>query len=155
MTVRTALFADSDRVFGWRLKMLAQQAGIIAEFSATPDEAKRMLVSSQPLLFFSNVRLGSARGAELVHLARMANSRTRAILYGGPRDLLLARQAQAAGAFFEPLPFLPHAMAHYFTATLPEKDRRDATRPDRRKTFRGGRRATDIESLHQSPAAQP
>jgi DNA-binding NtrC family response regulator len=150
MGVRTALFADTDRIFGWRLKMLAQQAGIMAEFSATLDEAKRMLVSSQPLLFFSNVRLGGARGAELVHLARMANPRTRAILYGGTRDILLARQAQDAGAFFEPLPFLPHAMAHYFTATLPARDRRDAARPERRKTFRGGRRATDIESLHQA-----
>jgi hypothetical protein len=107
-----------------------------------------MLVSSSPVLFFSNVRLGSIRGAELMYLAKMAHPRMRTVLYGSTQDLLLARQAQAAGAFFEPTVYLPYALKQYFAASLPTKDRRDPSRPERRKRFRGGRRATDVERLH-------
>jgi DNA-binding NtrC family response regulator len=149
MPIRTALFADPDRTFCWRLRTLAQNSGIIADVCSTSEEARRMLVSSSPTLFFSNVRLGSVRGADLMHLAKMANPRTRAVLYGSSQDLLLARQAQAAGAFFEPTAFLPYALKQYFVTTLPAKDRRDPARPERRKHFRGGRRATDLERLHE------
>jgi DNA-binding NtrC family response regulator len=148
MPVRTALFADPDRTFGWRLKTLAQNSGIVADACSTAEEARRMLVSSSPALFFSNVRLGSVRGAELMFLAKMANPRIRTVLYGSSQDLLLARQAQAAGAFFEPTVYLPYALKQYFATSLPTKDRRDPARPERRKRFRGGRRATDVERLH-------
>jgi DNA-binding NtrC family response regulator len=155
MSVRTALFADPDRTFGWRLKTLAQNAGIVADACSTSEEARRMLVSSSPMLFFSNVRLGSVRGAELMYLAKMANSRTRLVIYGSSQDLLLARQAQAAGAFFEPTAFLPYALKQYFVSALPTTDRRDPARPERRKRFRGGRRATDVERLHVMLHGEP
>ncbi len=155
MPVRTALFADSDRTFGWRLKTLAQNAGIVADSCSTAEEARRMLVSSSPTLFFSNVRLGSVRGPELMHLAKMANPRTRAVLYGSTQDLLLARQALALGAFFEPTVYLPYALKQYFASALPTTDRRDPSRPERRKRFRGGRRATDVERLYVALHGEP
>ncbi len=150
MPVRSALFADPDRTFGWRLKTLAQNSGIVADVCTTSEEARRALVSSSPMLFFSNMRLGGVRGPDLVYLAKMANPRTRAVLYGTTADVLLARMAQEAGAFFEPAAFLPYALKQYFSATLPPKDRRDAARPERRQRFRGGRRSTDLERLHVS-----
>ena len=146
--VRTALFADPDRMFCWRLKTLAQNSGIVAEVATSAEEARRGIVTSSPMLFFSSMRLGGVRGPDLVHLARMANPRTRAVLYGNTADVILARQAQEAGAFFEPTVFVPYALTQYFSPTLPERDRRDAGRPERRKRFRGGRRATDVERLH-------
>jgi DNA-binding NtrC family response regulator len=148
MPVRTALFADPDRTFCWRLKTLAQNSGIVAEVCTTSEEARKALVTSSPMLFFSNMRLGSVRGADLVHLARMANPKTRAILYGTSSDLLLAKQAQEAGAFFEPAAFVPYSLKQYFSPNLPLRDRRDASRIDRRSRFRGGRRVTDVERLH-------
>jgi DNA-binding NtrC family response regulator len=148
MPVRTALFADPDRTFCWRLKTLAQNSGIVAEVCSTSEEARKALVTSSPMLFFSNMRLGAVRGAELVHLARLANPKTRAILYGTVSDLLLARQAQQAGAFYEPAAFVPYSLKQYFAPTLPARDRRDASRVDRRHRFRGGRRVTDVERLH-------
>jgi DNA-binding NtrC family response regulator len=155
MPVRTALFADPDRTFGWRLKTLAQNAGIVADVCSTSEEARRMLVSSSPTLFFSNVRLGSVRGPELMYLAKMANPRTRLVLYGSSQDLLIVRQAQAAGAFFEPTAYLPYALKQYFAPSLPAKDRRDPARPERRKRFRGGRRSTDVERLHLMVHGEP
>jgi len=148
MAVRTALFADPDRTFCWRLKTLAQNSGIVAEVCTNSEEARRALISSSPMLFFSNMRLGGLRGPDLVYLAQMANPRTRSVLYGTTADVLLARQAQEAGAFFEPAAFLPYALKQYFSPTLPPKDRRDAARPERRQRFRGGRRSTDVERLH-------
>lgn len=148
MPVRTALFADPDRTFCWRLKTLAQNSGIVAEVCTSSEEARRALVTSSPLLFFSNMRLGGMKGPELVHLARMANPKTRAVLYGTTADMVLIKQAQEAGAFFEPTAFLPYSLKQYFSVTLPLKDRRDVSRPDRRQRFRGGRRATDVERLH-------
>ena len=148
MPVRTALFADPDRTFCWRLKTLAQNSGILAEVCSSSEEARRALVTSSPMLFFSNMRLGGLKGPDLVHLARMANPRTRAILYGTTSDILLVKQAQQAGAFFEPAAFLPYALKQYFSPTLPPNDRRDPSKPDRRQRFRGGRRATDVERLH-------
>ena len=148
MAVRTALFADPDRTFCWKLKTLAQNSGIVAEVVNTSEEARRALVSSSPTLFFSNMRLGGIQGRDLVHLARMANPRTRAILYGTTADLLMVKQAQEAGAFFEPAAFLPYALKQYFSPNLPPRDRREAGRIDRRQRFRGGRRVTDVEKLH-------
>src|SRR5262245_33865540 len=148
MAVRTALFADPDRTFCWRLKTLAQNSGIVAEVCTSSEEARRALVHSAPMLFFSNMNLGGVRGPELVHLARLANPRTRAVLYGTTADLLLARQAQQVGAFFEPTTFVPYALKQYFSPNLPTQDRRDAARIDRRQRFRGGRRVTDVERLH-------
>jgi DNA-binding NtrC family response regulator len=154
MPVRTALFADPDRTFCWRLKILAQSSGIIAEVCSTSEEARRALVTSSPMVFFSNMRLGGMKGADLVHLARMANPRVRSVLYGASADLLMVKQAQEAGAFFEPAAFLPYSLKQYFSPSLPPKDRRDAGHRDRRQRFRGGRRATDVERLHVLTSAQ-
>jgi DNA-binding NtrC family response regulator len=149
--LRTALFADPDRTFCWRLKTLAQNSGIMAEVATTAEEARRGIITSSPMLFFSSMRLGGIRGPDLVHLAKIANPKTRAVLYGTTVDLVLVRRAQDAGAFFEPTSFLPYALKQYFSPTLPQKDRRDPEHLDRRKRFRGGRRATDVERLHVVP----
>ena len=148
MPVRTALFADPDRTFCWRLKTLAQNSGIVAEVATSAEEARRELVQFSPMLFVANMRLGGIRGADIVHLARMANPRTRAVLYGTSADSILAKQVQQAGAFFEQAAFVPYALKQYLSPTLPPTDRRDAARADRRQRFRGGRRATDVERLH-------
>ena len=155
MPVRTAVFADPDRTFCWRVKTLAQNAGVIAEVCSTAEEARRMIVTMSPMIFFSNMRLGGLRGPELMHLVKMANPRMRTVLYGSTQDAVLAKQAQAAGAFFEPMAFLPYSLKSYFATTLPQSDRRDPARPERRKRFRGGRRTTDIEKLHVLLHGQP
>jgi hypothetical protein len=145
------LFAEREQRVSRRLVFLAQGVGAIGVCCATAKEAQRALVATSPSLLFANVRFGAMKGVDLVHLAKMANRRVRAVLYGGPHDLLLAREAQRAGGFFEPAGFLPYALTQYLTATLPASDRRNALRVDRRHTFRGGRRATDIEALFRPP----
>src|SRR5438552_18003326 len=50
----------------------------------------------------TNLRLRAYNGLHLVHLMANAGLSTRTIVYGDREDASLAREAQLAGAFFEP-----------------------------------------------------
>jgi hypothetical protein len=69
----------------------------------------------------------------------------RFVVYADQQDVLLAREAQRAGAFYEAARDQVHrALAAYLRATLPPHDRRNAHVRDRRGfMFRGGCRCTD------------
>jgi CheY-like chemotaxis protein len=103
--------------------------------------ARTRLVSRPPDLLVTNVRLEGYNGLHLVHLA--ARTPTRCIVYARHDDLVLAREVQAAGAFYERSDRLPRALESYVHALLPAHDRRSLTVLDRRQAVRGGRRCTD------------
>ena len=96
--------------------------------------------SRPPDLLVTNLRLLAYNGLHLVH---MADGRTRCVVYSNYDDLVLAREVQAAGAFYERSTQLSRALAAYARAILPPRDRRNLTALDRRQTSRGGRRCTD------------
>ena len=79
--------------------------------------------TSHPTCSITNLRLEAYNGLHLVHLA--AATRTRCIVFSTHDDLGLARDAQAAGAFFELPARLPQVLESYVNATLPHHDRRD------------------------------
>jgi hypothetical protein len=103
--------------------------------------ARHMLHESPPALIVTNLRLGMYNGLHLVYLARSFAPRT------------AAREAVAAGAFYELQDQLPHSLSAYLKPLrLPAHDRRRPPYVDRRLLFRGGRRAADqpgTESHHQ------
>jgi hypothetical protein len=110
----------------------------------------RLFETPPPDLLVTNLRLGPFNGLHLVYLAQSANLPTICLTYGEHKnttDVALAREAQLAGAFYEASYRLPHALPAYLQATLPSRDRRDPSREDRRRTFRGGRRATDLTEV--------
>ena len=103
--------------------------------------ARARLLSRPPDLLVTNIRLQAFNGLHLVHLA--AGTNTRCIAYSSHDDLMLAREVQAVGAFYEQSRRLPQALAAYAQAVLPPRDRRIPGSDDRRNGFRGGRRSTD------------
>lgn len=103
--------------------------------------ARARLLSRPPDLLVTNIRLQAFNGLHLVHLA--AGTSTRCIAYSSNDDLILAREVQAVGAFYEQSRRLPQALAAYAQAVLPARDRRIPRTDDRRQNFRGGRRSTD------------
>jgi DNA-binding NtrC family response regulator len=115
--------------------------------------ARHMLHESPPALIVTNLRLGMYNGLHLVYLARSFAPRTRCIVYTAVPDLTAAREAVAAGAFYELQDQLPHSLSAYLKPLrLPAHDRRRPPYVDRRLLFRGGRRAADqpgTESHHQ------
>lgn len=104
--------------------------------------ARARVLSKPPDILVTNLQLEDYNGLHLVLLA--ARLGTRCIVYAAKDDLVLAREAQAFGAFYERLARLPSALRSYVVAALPQRDRRDVTVLDRRSSFRGGRRSTDF-----------
>ena len=100
----------------------------------------RLLSSKPPDLLVTNLRLQAYIGLPLV---LMSDGRTRCIVYSNYDDLVLAREVQAAGAFYERSTQLSRALAAYVRAMLPPRDRRNLAALDRRESPRGGRRCTD------------
>ena len=137
--VKEVLVVDPDP----RLRRAAQQAlrsvAVVKAYSNFRD-ARARLLAKRPDLLVTNIRLDTHNGLHLVHLAA---AQTLCVVYGPDEDLPLAREAQAAGAFFVRPPRLADLIQSFVIAKLPTRDRRDPTVVDRRKTFRGGRRCID------------
>jgi CheY-like chemotaxis protein len=118
------------------LRVLAH-VHVCVDFSAARDR----LISHPPQLLVANLRL---REYNALHLVLRARPETRCIVYSAYDDVGLAREAQAAGAFYERLLRLPLALVGYLSAELPPRDRRNVEVPDRRQFPRGGRRSSDL-----------
>jgi CheY-like chemotaxis protein len=127
---------DSLRAAQTALRFLAD----VEVFSKFAAARARLLSSEPPDLLVTNLRLQAYNGLHLVH---MATAQTRCVVYSTYDDLVLAREVQAAGAFYERSNRVSRALAAYAHATLPPHDRRNITALDRRQIPRGGRRSTD------------
>jgi CheY-like chemotaxis protein len=119
---------------------------LVADVEVCTDfrAARTRLLNQPPNLLITNLRLRAYNGLHLVHLA--TGTHTRCIVYSTYDDLRLAREVQAAGAFFEHTLRLPLVLQSYVNTTLPHHDRRDLITLDRRMAFRGGRRCGDLHS---------
>jgi DNA-binding NtrC family response regulator len=91
----------------------------------------------------SNLRLGDYNGLQLVYRTLGARNPPLCIVYTAERNDSFAREVQRAGAFYETAERLPVTLAGYLAGHTPDHDRRDPATPDRRSTFRGGRRRWD------------
>jgi hypothetical protein len=106
--------------------------------------ARAHLLSTPYDWVVTNLRLEAYNGLHLLHLASAAGLSARFLIYADRLDLTLALAAQRAGAFYESRHNVHRVLGEYLRGTLPPEDRRDLTRPDRRRTiFRHGRRCTD------------
>ena len=122
------------------LRLLAH-VHVCVDFSSARDR----LISQPPQLLIANFRL---REYNALHLVLRARPETRCIIYSAYDDAGLAREAQAAGAFYERQLRMPAALVGYLSARLPACDRRAVELADRRKFPRGGRRSSDFYPLY-------
>lgn len=140
--VKRILFVDSNldgvRAVQTALCQLAD-VDACAEF----ETARVRLRERPPDLLVTNIRLEAYNGLHLIHLT--TGTPTRCIAYSEYHDIVLAREVQAAGAFYERLELLSLALPAYVNAVLPSRDRRDPSVLDRRRIPRGGRRFADLE----------
>jgi DNA-binding NtrC family response regulator len=136
------LVVEPDATLGQRLQSRCER---IARATLCRDflSARSQLLAAAPDLLVTNLRLEEYNGLHLVLLAS-ADPVTRSIVHTDRPDPYLIREAQAIGAFFERTERLTHSLISYLQLPLPQKDRRDADRFDRRTAFRGGRRAADV-----------
>jgi hypothetical protein len=107
------------------------------------EVARDVLRHNPPSLLVTNLRLAAFNGLHLIHLAAVAGP-VRSVIYSERPDAWLLREAQELGAFFEWSTRLHAAIPSYIGSTLPPVDRRNAEVPERRLSYRGGRRAADV-----------
>lgn len=138
--VKTVLLVDPDTNV---LRTIQDRLRLVANVEACSGfwEARGRLLAKPPDLLVTNLRLHAYNGLHLVHLA--AGEPTRCVVYATYTDLALAREAQAAGAFYERSHRLTFALPSYLSAVLPAHDRRTLTAPDPLKPFWNRRRSTD------------
>jgi DNA-binding response OmpR family regulator len=130
-------------------RMLAARLSRAATVDAVSgfDAARGPLLATPYDLLLTDLRLAEYNGLHLVHLAATMGLPTRAIVFSAGFDPYLASETRAAGAFYEHTNRIVAAAPGYLHAVLPEHDRRDPRRVDRRIAARGGRRAADLAML--------
>ena len=144
MLFHRVLIVEPDSTLRLQLRnAIGSLAGVDAD-SGVPTARQRLLTTRHHWLV-TNVRLDAYNGLHLAYLAKMAQQPPSILVYGDEADLLLAREAQQLGAFYESRAAITRSVAAYLTSLLPARDRRDASSRDRRLAFRGGRRCSDNE----------
>lgn len=125
---------------------LVKSVAFIARVDACPDfpSARPHVIAAEYDLLVTNLRLGAFNGLHLVYLAQGLEPRLPSIVYTDRYEAPLAVDVQAAAAFYELRDRLLTTFPQYVSASLPPVDRRNASIPDRRRVFRGGRRAADV-----------
>jgi hypothetical protein len=111
------------------------------------EKAHEQIRLRGPLLIVAHAVIGPCQGVHLASAAIRANSLAHAVIYGSVTELVLARTTFNNRVFFERQTFVRHSLSRYLAADLPRLDRRNVRVVDRRTTFRGGRRASDINEL--------
>lgn len=143
----SVLVVDPDHQAAETIALLARRfRGEVASCSSF-DAARTEIQRRCPLLLVSAAKIGFAQGAHLAQAAIRANSKAHAIVYGTLDELVLARDVFSSRVLFARRTLVRDALPHLLRADLPLQDRRDVRVVDRRDTFRGGRRATDVEAL--------
>jgi len=132
-----ALIVDRDARLATTLGVTVERAGYSVVCHSAFEQARGDLIARSAALLISNTRLAAFNGIHLAYLAKFVNPGVRIVIYAHPHDQVLAREAQAAGAFYER------------GELIPASDRRESIAIDRRIVFRGGRRVTDVAPLHE------
>jgi hypothetical protein len=145
--VSSVMIVDPDRQRADALALQARKYRTQVATRGVFEEALKEILQRAPLLLLTHTLVGTSQGVHLAQAAIRTNSNAHAVLYGGLPDLVLARKMFSTKVFFERLAFVRHSLPRYLTADLPGLDRRNVRVADRRTTFRGGRRASDVEAL--------
>ena len=96
-------------------------------------------------MLITNLRLrANVEGLQLSYVVASSGYATRAVVYSDYAETWVSHELQRAGGFFETPTRIVFALPAYIHAKLPVLDRRNPFAPDRRTSFRGGRRASDI-----------
>jgi DNA-binding NtrC family response regulator len=141
------LIVEPDVAVIARVRQAVRRDATVVSCQEFPDARMRVLYDP-PEVLVTNLRLAEYNGLHLVILARTAETVSRCIVHTNAPDLLLIREAQSFGAFYERTDRLPFALPSYLhMREWPSSDRRDPGRVDRRNMFRGGRRSSDVAEI--------
>lgn len=142
MPFNRVLLVEPETILRLQMRNAVDRLAAVDAETSVPTARQRLHAAPYNWLV-TNIRLQAYNGLHLAYLARMSNRPIRILVYGEGDDLLLAREAQQLGAFYESRKSVVSSLAGYLTGSLPPTDRRDVATQDRRSMFRGGRRSAD------------
>lgn len=143
------LLVEPETILRLQMRNAADSLAAVDAESGVPTARHRLLAAPYNWLV-TNIRVQAYNGLHLAYLAKMSNRPIRILIYGDSDDLILAREAQQLGAFYESRKSIVNSLAGYLTCLLPSHDRRDVAVHDRRLAFRGGRRSADAALFSDS-----
>jgi hypothetical protein len=141
------LIVEPNPAYASELAKAADDAGWLTTSHGSFPGARRELTHQRFDAVVGNIRLGGFNGVHLAYVAKQSRAAAPVILYCATDDPVLVREAQSAGAFYEPMELLMTALPAYLAAELPDVDRRSIDMLERRQAFDGGRRMTDAREL--------
>jgi DNA-binding NtrC family response regulator len=145
---RRILLVEPDPVVAAAVEDAAQTIAHV-ERHRRFESARMQLATTSFDFIVTNLRLGEFNGLHLIYLAHSPSRPGTGLVYTESREPALAWEVQKAGAFYETADRLPVTLAGYLNTSLPPRDRRHPAVPDRRRTFRGGRRLWDERLLRE------
>ena len=148
------LIVEPETILRLQLRNVAADIAAIDAEAGMPAARLRVIAMSYDWLI-TNIRLQAYNGLHLAYLARTSHRPINILVYGHDSDLLLAREAQGLGAFYESRTSILNSLAGYLASPLPPTDRRNAGVHDRRTMFRGGRRRADVADNLPTNVRQP
>lgn len=151
--VKHLLIVEPDLAFRSFLEAMVDGRAAVATAADFPAARARLFAAPLDLVV-TNLRLGAFNGLHLAYLVASTGGPARVVVYSDRLDPSLAHEAQRVGAFCELQRRLPYALPAYLDADLPRLDRRNPLTADRRPSYRGGRRASDIPGLDGGPVVQ-
>ncbi len=149
----SVLVVDSDKHRADGLAIEARKHRGEVTTRHTYEDAQKEIQLRAPLILIAHARIRMSQGVHLAQLAVRANGLAHALIYGSPAELVLAHDMFSTRAFFVRESLVSYALPRFLISALPVHERRDVRVVDRRTTFRGGRRASDVDVLwHESSA---
>ena len=122
---RHVVIVDDDESL---LKVLAtglEHAGCNVTAFGRFDEAKRYLAATTPDILLTDVRLGGSNGLHLVVMSKLRHPEMTAVVMTGFDDIVLKKDAEAAGALYVVKPILVSELIELMAPQAPAVERHD------------------------------
>lgn len=122
---RHAVVVDDDESLLRVVSLGLEQAGCVVTAFNRFDDAKKYLASATPDILITDVRLGGSNGLHLVVMSKLRHPGMTAVVMTGYDDVVLKKDAEAAGAHYVLKPVLISDLLGLLNLSLPHVERRD------------------------------
>lgn len=106
LRTRHAVVVDDDESLLRVVTAGLEHAGCIVTAFNRFDDAKKFLSSAAPDILITDVRLGGSNGLHLVVMSKLKHPEMSAVVMTGYDDVVLKKDAEAAGARYVVKPFM-------------------------------------------------
>jgi DNA-binding NtrC family response regulator len=122
---RRVVLVDDDNSLLRVLRTGLEHAGCEVRAFDRFDDAKKHLATATPDILITDVRLGGSNGLHLVVMSKLAHPEMLAVVMTGYDDIVLKKDAEAAGAHYVVKPILVADLVDLLVADSSVMGRRD------------------------------